>query len=50
MKCVLDAKLHECRFLNRENQDCTNPECCSMQKKTPEPVKREPRWYEKYYK
>ena len=50
--CTLDADLHECPYLKRETLSCIRGEHCSFRQKkeTREPYKREPRWYEKYYK
>lgn len=50
--CTLDADLHECPYLEREILTCVRGEYCCFRKKKEihEPYKREPRWYEKYYK
>lgn len=53
VKCGLDEDINKCKFYDKENRDCHNPNKCSYQEvnniSNPGYIRKE-RWYEKYYK
>ena len=49
--CTLDPDLHECPHLVLEKLACTKGRYCCFRQTTEElRPKREPKWFEKYYR
>jgi len=47
--CTLDPELHECPHLHRGKLTCSKGCYCCFREKD-EPPKRQPKWFEKYYR